>query len=288
MPRPGHLLSLAVLSLLAACGDDGVGTPAVPSPTQTEGYLTRGELRTGWVLGPDGAPREITFEVQGELAIVEGDIVIGEADRIPATREGLERMGRGGPRLGVVVDGTSYRWPAAVVPYVLAKNLPDKQKVLDAMAHIEALTGNVDFVARTSQADYINVVAGSGCSSWVGRQGGAQQVEIGRWCGFGAAVHELSHALGMHHEQSRCDRGAYVEILYQNIQQGAAYNFDAQCTGYSDLFEYAEGSVMHYGPTAFSKNGQPTIRSLRGLDHLMGQRVGLGATDITTINALYP
>jgi hypothetical protein len=143
-------------------------------------------------------------------------------------------------------------------------------------------------VPRTNQTNYIQIVSGNGCWPWVGVQGGRQDVTVGRWCGFGAAVHELSHALGMHHEQSRCDRDGYVEILWQNISAGMDYNFTAQCDGYTDVFAYAEGSIMHYGPTAFSRNGQPTIRSKRGLDHLMGQRNGLGPTDVSTINGMYP
>jgi N-acetylneuraminic acid mutarotase len=54
------------------------------------------------------------------------------------------------------------------------------------------------------------------------------------------------------------------------------------------MFEYAEGSLMHYGTHAFSVNGLPTIRSKRGLDHLMGNRSGYGSTDISTVNRLYP
>jgi astacin (peptidase family M12A) len=281
---------LAALAALAACQDGTVSAPddVRPRLTGTEGYFTPGEVRTGWILGRDGQPKQVTYEVQGGMAVVEGDIVLGPADRIAPTPQALARMRREGPRFGVIIDGTNRRWPGAVVPYVLAKNLADKQMVLDAMAHIEANTGKVDFVPRTNQANYIQVISGNGCYSWVGVQGGRQDVSVGRWCGFGAAVHELSHALGMHHEQSRCDRDAFVEILYQNIQTGMEYNFDKQCDGYSDVLAYAEGSIMHYGPTAFSRNGQPTIRSLRGLDHLMGQRNGLGVTDIGTIDGMYP
>jgi hypothetical protein len=45
---------------------------------------------------------------------------------------------------------------------------------------------------------------------------------------------------------------------------------------------------MHYRPTAFSINGQPTMRSRRGLDYLMGQLDSLAVTDVETLSALYP
>ena len=291
MPHARRFAAATALALLAACQDAPVSAPdaTLLRAGITEGFLVPGEVRTGWIVGRGGDPLEVTYEVQQGMAVWQGDIVLGPAERIPATRAELVRLRReGGAHYGVIIDGANRRWPAAVVPYVLAKNLADKQMVLDAMAHIEAQTRSVDFVPRTTQANYINVISGNGCYSYVGVQGGKQDVSVGRWCGFGAAVHELSHALGMHHEQSRCDRDAYVEILWQNIQQGMDYNFFAQCDGYTDVLAYAEGSVMHYGPTAFSRNGQPTIRSLRGLDHLMGQRNGLGATDIGTIDGMYP
>lgn len=48
-----------------------------------------------------------------------------------------------------------------------------------------------------------------------------QDVSIGNRCNSkGIIVHELLHALGFWHEQSRPDRNKYVEILWQNIRGG--------------------------------------------------------------------
>jgi hypothetical protein len=74
-------------------------------------------------------------------------------------------------------------------------------------------------------------------------------------------LHELNHAVGFYHEQSREDRDEFVDILYDNIQSGFAYAFDKAAPGTTNTFDvrYDYESVMHYGNTYFSRNGQPTI-----------------------------
>ena len=70
-------------------------------------------------------------------------------------------------------------------------------------------------------------------------------------------VHELFHALGMWHEQSRVDRDGYVQINIENIESGFASQFaivpSALTNGPYDL-----DSIMHYNQFAFS-NGSRTI-----------------------------
>ena len=105
---------------------------------------------------------------------------------------------------------------------------------------------------------------------------------------MGIVAHEVLHSLGVWHEQSRCDRDSYVTVNLANVTPGYEHNFDKKCIGSSTVFAYDEGSVMHYDRFAFSRNGQPTLVSKRGLDHLMGQRSGLGSQDIRTVAWMYP
>ena len=77
--------------------------------------------------------------------------------------------------------------------------------------------------------------------------------------------HEMMHALGLFHMQSRPDRDNYVKINSQNIRAGMEGNFDKcdDCLTYG--IGYDARSFMHYHSTAFSTNGQPTIESIVSL-----------------------
>ena len=60
------------------------------------------------------------------------------------------------------------------------------------------------------------------CSSSVGRTArGEQKVNLHQYCWLkGIVIHEIAHAIGFFHEQSRTDRNSYVNIIYQNIEVG--------------------------------------------------------------------
>ena len=48
-----------------------------------------------------------------------------------------------------------------------------------------------------------------------------QEISIGAGCETkGIVMHELLHALGFYHEQSRYDRDDFVKILFENVQAG--------------------------------------------------------------------
>jgi hypothetical protein len=104
---------------------------------------------------------------------------------------------------------------------------------------------------------------------------------------IGTAVHELGHALGMAHEQSRPDRGEYVKVYWDNVQEGNKHNFDIDKAGYTAV-KYDTLSVMHYDTYAFAKDGaKPTVevKAHPGAD--VGQRVGLSSYDVKQLEAMY-
>ncbi|XP_043938020.1 high choriolytic enzyme 1-like [Protopterus annectens] len=118
------------------------------------------------------------------------------------------------------------RWPSAFdgnvyIPYKLSDEFSDKdQKIIrKAMQAIEDATC-IRYILRSTEEDYISIKKIKGCWSYVGRQNGVQNISLDSGCVFhGTVQHELLHALGFHHEQSRSDRDKFVRILFENIEK---------------------------------------------------------------------
>lgn len=113
--------------------------------------------------------------------------------------------------------------------------------------------------------DYLEIFSGDGCWSYIGRvfSGEAQPISINNeGCVWESTIHhELMHALGIYHEQSRPDRDSYVSIIWENIMEGFEGNFEKVLSVDSLGSPYDYDSVMHYHNWAFSKNGEQTINS---------------------------
>jgi hypothetical protein len=107
----------------------------------------------------------------------------------------------------------------------------------------------------------------------------------------GSIAHEILHAAGLYHEQSREDRDGFVKINFGNIEDGKSHNFDKHVTNATDIGTYNYGSIMHYPAGAFSKNGNPTIEVKippGTTSTVIGQRTEISAGDRAAINTLYP
>ncbi|XP_065302567.1 astacin-like metalloprotease toxin 5 [Dermacentor albipictus] len=182
-------------------------------------------------------------------------------------------------------------WPGGIVPYVIdAKLNRTTKKILRAMADIESQSC-LRFVARRRHKNYLYIMRGDGCTSFVGRLGGAQEVSLGTGCLYRATiVHELMHAVGFDHEHSRSDRDEYIDVFTENAEPENVEQFDKLEPWENRLLTpFDRDSVMLYGSESFAREpGLATMLAKDGsrLKEVYDKR-GLSASDARRINMLY-
>ncbi|KAF3833104.1 hypothetical protein F7725_026769 [Dissostichus mawsoni] len=160
----------------------------------------------------------------------------------------------------------------------------ERQKITNAMNAFHRKT-----CLRFVPYDYISIENKGGCYSSLGKTGGRQVLSLNRrGCVYhGTIQHEINHALGFQHEQTRSDRDSYVRINWQNINPQNAYNFKRHATNNLNT-PYDYTSIMHYGRTAFSiQRGKDSITPIPNPNVQIGQRKGMSRWDIVRINKLY-
>ncbi|XP_047430487.1 meprin A subunit alpha [Mugil cephalus] len=216
-------------------------------------------------------------------------------DDIPDINRGLNHLFEGdiagNPSRNGILDQTR-RWTFPI-PYILMDSLELNAKGVILQAFEEyRLRSCVDFKPYEGETTYISFTKLSGCWSYVGDDKTGQNVSIGARCDSKAVVeHELLHALGFYHEQSRSDRDDYVKIWWDQIVEGMEHNFnkyeDDFITDMNTPYDYE--SIMHYRPLSFNKNESiPTITTtIPFFNEVIGQRLDFSAEDITRLNRMY-
>ncbi|KAJ0027005.1 hypothetical protein NQD34_018005 [Periophthalmus magnuspinnatus] len=193
-------------------------------------------------------------------------------------------------RNALVNETMRWKFP---IPYILTDSLDLNAKGVILQAFEEyRLRSCVDFKPYEGESTYISFTKLDGCWSFVGDYKTGQNVSIGARCDTKAIVeHELLHALGFYHEQSRSDRDDYVKIWWDQIEDGMEHNFnkyeDDYITDLNTAYDYE--SIMHYRPLSFNINESiPTITTtIPEFNNVIGQRLDFSAIDITRLNRMY-
>ena len=202
------------------------------------------------------------------------------------------------------VDGTKTTlWRNHMVRYVITPVFKGKKvrEIRRAMDHWEKNTCLRFVPLEREGEDHIEFIntKGSCYSNYIGRLGGKQIINLPPHCVFGLIVHEIGHALGFWHEQSRPDRDKYVNLHYKNMKE-QSFNFAKQTDKKIDYqgSAYDYGSVMHYPRSWGSRKGCRGSRcfTLTVKNHTEYRRQGspkighfnrLSKEDILQANRLY-
>jgi len=221
--------------------------------------------------------------VPAEYTLTEGDILV----RLPAP----------GTFLPASTFKTTQFWPGGIVYYEFDANVSaaNRTTAISAMSEWEAVA-NVDFRARSGEANYIHIQDSTANNSEVGMAGGQQIINIVSWGTKFRIVHELGHSLGFYHEQSRSDRDSYITINWANITSGKEGNFEIRDDS-SHYGPYDFDSVMHYAQCDFTicDSCSAACRTIivkapyaADWQDNIGQRNHLSRMDAMTMSFLYP
>ncbi|XP_055010777.1 hatching enzyme 1.2-like [Boleophthalmus pectinirostris] len=216
---------------------------------------------------------------EGEPMLIEGDIAIdNEAERNadPCTSRGC--------KWGKYTDGKVY------IPYYIANHFSSREKsiITRGLESFSSFSCIRFRPSRSSDRDWLSIESRDGCWSYVGRRGGKQTVSLNRGgCLYHNTVqHELLHALGFNHEQTRSDRDNHIRVLLENVVSGMEHNFNKIAT-LNQGTPYDYGSVMQYFRTAFSKNGKPTMIPIPNANVNLGNAREMSSNDKKRLNSLY-
>lgn len=257
-------LALPVFLFLAGCqldpSNDNAGAakgPVDPKKTEWE-PLPEGRSFLHTADDSDGTPVYTPVKFVEDMAVIDGDIIIAKGDsalnalRAQLVDPRVEKPAALGKATGFVRNtaytGNPNAWPNGVIPYFIGGGV-SRQLIEEAVWEFNQ-GGGVTYVPYDSKySSYVVFVPIAGTSSYsqVGMVNGPQVIQLSTNATRAAIMHEMCHAAGMYHEQSRPDRNSFVTVTTTGRDDSGWYNggWSMPADG-STIGDYDYTSIMHY------------------------------------------
>lgn len=145
-------------------------------------------------------PNGLELECCNGQYVVEGDIILTE-EQVNLLSDGTR---------SAITGNIVRHWTDGEVFYKFSSSFSKVNSVRTAIQAWENAVVGLRFTEIfNSSGNYIEFVNSDGNSSYIGMIGGRQEIKLYN-DHVGVAIHEISHALGLFHEQSRSDRNSWI------------------------------------------------------------------------------
>ncbi|KAJ1354709.1 Astacin (Peptidase M12A) [Parelaphostrongylus tenuis] len=235
------------------------------APTLEDTMQDHRHVRRDHVRASGDTIEEINMISGVNMALYQGDMILTEQQASEVLADIKENEGGYRSKRQAFRDNNypNTTWPTGV-NYYFYNASSDAVRLFRKAAILWGTDTCINFGETYAAEDAIVVIESAGCWSHVGRIGGKQLLSLGAGCeAVSIAAHELAHAMGFYHTQSRHDRDNFITLDVYNIQQGWETQFTKQTpeTNYNYNITYDYGTIMHYGATSASANGQPFMKT---------------------------
>ncbi|XP_021354909.1 uncharacterized protein LOC110451302 [Mizuhopecten yessoensis] len=154
-------------------------------------------------------------------------------------------------------------WPNNLVPFITTNMQTGDDFLTWIQEGVDMFREEtcLQWAARSDEKEYVDFVGGDQdgfCSAYIGRQYNRPTTvtldQVTDNCNEDYVVyHEMMHAIGLEHEQSRPDRYSALQINWECIVENTIFNFIKRPLATDVEFDWT--SIMQYVPAIFNKCG---------------------------------